>query len=135
MGARDGFIEVIRINMSLLRRRMKTPQLKLELFVKGTKSQTDLCLCYMADRVPKELIQRIKAHLDEMELESILSTGYVQPFLENRRGCLFDTVGATQRPDVMCAKLLEGRVGLSDRRDTLCASDPKAVLREFSDSG
>ncbi len=112
MGARDGFIEVIRINMSLLRRRMKTPQLKLELFVKGTKSQTDLCLCYMADRVPKELIQRIKAHLDEMELESILSTGYVQPFLENRRGCLFDTVGATQRPDVMCAKLLEGRVGL-----------------------
>ena len=45
MGAKDGFIEVVRVNMSLLRRRMKSPQLKLELFVKGSKSQTDLCLC------------------------------------------------------------------------------------------
>ena len=80
MGAKDGFIEVVRVNMSLLRRRMKTPQLKLELFVKGTKSQTDLCLCYMADRVPKQLIREIKARLDEMELESILSSGYLQPF-------------------------------------------------------
>ena len=106
MGAKDGFIEVVRVNMSLLRRRMKTPQLKLELFVKGSKSQTDLCLCYMADRVPQSLIAQIKARLDEMELESILSSGYLQPFLENRRGCLFDTVGTTQRPDVLCAKLL-----------------------------
>ena len=112
MGAKDGFIEVVRVNMSLLRRRMKTPQLKLELFVKGTKSQTDLCLCYMADRVPKQLIREIKARLDEMELESILSSGYLQPFLENRRSCLFDTVGTPQRPDVLCAKMLEGRVGL-----------------------
>ena len=112
MGAQDGFIEVVRVNMSLLRRRMKSPYLKMKLFVKGEKSQTDLCLCYMYDRVPKKLLKQIQAQLDEMELETILSIGYVQPFLENRRGGIFDAVGTTQRPDVLCAKLLEGRVAL-----------------------
>lgn len=131
MGAKDGFIEVVRVNMSLLRRRMKTPQLKLELFVKGTKSQTDLCLCYMADRVPKKLITQIKANLDEIELESILSSGYIQPFLENRRGCLFDTVGSTQRPDVLCAKLLEGRVGLLIDGTPFALVIPKLFCESF----
>ena len=131
MGAKDGFIEVVRVNMSLLRRRMKTPQLKLELFVKGSKSQTDLCLCYMADRVPKSLIAQIKARLDEMELESILSSGYLQPFLENRRGCLFDTVGTTQRPDVLCAKLLEGRVGLLIDGTPFALVIPKLFCESF----
>ena len=112
MGAQDAFIEVVRVNMSLLRRRMKSPYLKMKLFVKGEKSQTDLCLCYMYDRVPKKLLKQIQAQLDEMELETILSIGYVQPFLENRRGGIFDAVGTTQRPDVLCAKLLEGRVAL-----------------------
>ena len=131
MGAKDGFIEVVRVNMSLLRRRMKSPQLKLELFVKGSKSQTDLCLCYMADRVPKKLIQRIKARLDTMELESILSSGYVQPFLENRRGCFFNTVGTTQRPDVLCAKLLEGRVGLLIDGTPFALVIPKLFCESF----
>lgn len=131
MGAKDGFIEVVRVNMSLLRRRMKTPQLKLELLVKGTKSQTDLCLCYMADRVPKKLIRQIKAHLDEIELESILSSGYIQPFLENRRGCLVDTVGTTQRPDVLCAKLLEGRVGLLIDGTPFALVIPKLFCESF----
>ena len=131
MGAKDGFIEVVRVNMSLLRRRMKTPQLKLELFVKGTKSQTDLCLCYMADRVPKQLIREIKTRLDKMELESILSSGYLQPFLENRRSCLFDTVGTTQRPDVLCAKLLEGRVGLLIEGTPFALVIPKLFCESF----
>ncbi len=131
MGAKDGFIEVVRVNMSLLRRRMKSPQLKLELFVKGTKSQTDLCLCYMADRVPQKLIRQIKERLNEMELESILSSGYVQPFLENRRGCLFDTVGTTQRPDVLCAKLLEGRVGLLIEGTPFALVIPKLFCESF----
>ena len=99
MGAKDGFIEVVRVNMSLLRRRMKTPQLKLELFVKGTKSQTALCLC--------------------------------QPFLENRRSCLFDTVGTTQRPDVLCAKMLEGRVGLLIEGTPFALVIPKLFCESF----
>ena len=81
--------------------------------------------------VPKKLIQRIKARLDTMELESILSSGYVQPFLENRRGCFFNTVGTTQRPDVLCAKLLEGRVGLLIDGTPFALVIPKLFCESF----
>lgn len=112
MGAHEGFVEVVRSNMSLIRRRLKSPSLVMELFVKGDKSQTDMCLCYMQDRVPKKLLQQIKASLDKIELESILSTGYVRPFLEHKSFELFSSTGTTERPDVLCSKLIEGRVAL-----------------------
>ncbi|MCC8135150.1 MAG: spore germination protein [Ruminococcus sp.] len=112
MGAHEGFVEVVRTNMSLIRRRLKSPFLVMKLFVKGDKSQTDVCICYMRDRVPKKLLEEIHASLDRMELESILSTGYVRPFVESRSFELFSSTGTTERPDVLCSKLIEGRVAL-----------------------
>lgn len=112
MGAHEGFTENIRTNMSLLRRRLKTPQLVMELFIKGEKSKTDLCLCYMKDRVPAELMKKIRSSLDGIQLESILSTGYIQPFVESDRFELFSSTGTTERPDVLCSKLIEGRVAI-----------------------
>lgn len=112
MGSHEGFVEPIRINMSLIRRRMKSPMLKFEMFVRGTKSYTDICLCYMVDRVSKELIDRIKKSLKNVDLETILLSGYIQPFLESPKARIFDSVGYTERPDVLCSKLLEGRVAV-----------------------
>ncbi|MBQ8297825.1 MAG: spore germination protein [Ruminococcus sp.] len=112
MGAHEGFVEVIRTNISLIRRRLKSPFLVTKLFVKGDKSQTDMCICYMQDRVPEKLLNQIKESLDEMELESVLSTGYVRPFVEKRSFELFSSTGTTERPDVLCSKLIEGRVAL-----------------------
>lgn len=112
MGAHDGFVEVIRPNMSLIRRRLKSPMLVLELSFIGSKTQTDICLCYMQDRVPKSLIDRIKKSLDNIDLESVLSTGYIRPFLESRRLEIFSSTGTTERPDVLCSKLIEGRVAI-----------------------
>ena len=112
MGSHEGFVETVRTNMSMIRRRIKSPELVMELFVKGEKSQTDLCLCYMQDRVPKELLQKIYNSLDKIELETILTTGYVRPFLENRSFELFSSTGTTERPDVLCSKLIEGRVAV-----------------------
>lgn len=112
MGAHEGFVEVVRTNMSLIRRRLKSPQLVMKLFVKGDKSQTDMCICYMQDRVPKDLLDKIHESLNKMELESILSTGYVRPFVEHKSLELFNSTGTTERPDVLCSKLIEGRVAL-----------------------
>lgn len=112
MGAHEGFSEAVRTNMSQLRRRLKSPELVMELFVKGEKSKTDLCLCYMKDRVPKELINKIRSSLDEIKLETILTTGYIRPFVESDRFELFSSTGTTERPDVLCSKLIEGRAAI-----------------------
>lgn len=112
MGAHEGFTEALRTNMSQIRRRLKSPELVMEIFAKGEKSSTDICLCYMKDRVPKELMDKIRRSLEGMELEAVLTTGYIRPFLENGSFELFDSTGTTERPDVLCSKLIEGRAAL-----------------------
>ena len=112
MGAHEGFTETLPVNMSQIRRRLKTPLLVMELMVKGEKSRTNICLCYMKDRVPKELMDRIRRSLDRIQTEALLTTGYIRPFVENGRFELFSTTGTTERPDVLCSKLIEGRVAI-----------------------
>lgn len=122
MGAHEGFSEVIRTNMSQVRRRLKTPELCMEMLQKGSQSRTDLCLCYMKDRVPPELLSRIRSSLDQIKLEALLTTGHIRPFLEQRSFHLFSTAGTTERPDVLCSKLIEGRVAI------FCDGLPFAVV-------
>ncbi len=112
MGAHEGFTETIRTCMSQIRRRIKSPELVMEMMQKGSKSNTDICLCYMKDRVPSGLMTDIRRSLERIKLESILSTGYIRPFLEERRFEVFSSTGVTERPDVLCSKLIEGRVAI-----------------------
>ncbi|MBR1822732.1 MAG: spore germination protein [Ruminococcus sp.] len=112
MGAHEGFTETVRTNMSQIRRRLKTPELVMEMSVTGKQSLTDICLCYMKDRVPKKLLDRIRASLERNDLEAVLTTGYLRPFLEDGRFEIFNSTGTTERPDVLCSKLLEGRAAI-----------------------
>lgn len=111
-GAKDAFTETVRSNMSLIRRRMKSPLLTQKLIVCGTISQTDLCICYLRDRVPKELVNEIQTRLEQIPVETVLTAGYLRPYLEPKRALLFHSTGISERPDVVCAKLLEGRVAV-----------------------
>lgn len=131
MGSREGFVETVRTNMSLVRRRLKTPELVMEIIQKGEKSCTDLCICYMKDRVPKKLVSDIRNSLDSIKLESILSTGYVRPFLERDGFQLFNPTGTTERPDVLCSKLIEGRVGILIDGIPFAITIPKLFCESF----
>ncbi len=111
-GAHEGFVEVVRTNMSLVRRRIKSPKLKFELFPVSKTSQVDVVLTYMNDRVPVSLVNKIKNRLKSMDLESVLGTGYIEPYLNDTNISFFSGVSTTERPDVFCAKLLEGRIGI-----------------------
>lgn len=112
MGSHEGFVETVRTNMSLIRRRMKTPLLRFSLFPISKRSRTDVIVCYMADRVPRSLVDDVIKRLKGLKLETILGSGYIAPFLDGGRASVFSGISTTERPDVMCAKLLEGRVGV-----------------------
>ena len=130
-GAHDGLTEAVRTNMSLIRRRMKTSALKFELSVIGNLSKTDICLCWMTDRVPPQLLRQIKKELEAVKLDTVLSPGYLQPFLEKCRGSLFDSVSLSQRPDILCSKLLEGRVVLLIDGIPFALVIPKLFIENF----
>lgn len=112
MGSHEGLTENLRTNISMLRRRLKTPELVMDMTCKGSLSNTDICLCYMKDRVPQRLINDIRCSLSRMDSECILTTGYILPFLERRKFELFSSAGTTERPDVLCSKLTEGRAAI-----------------------
>ncbi len=111
-GSREGFCDFFKDNVTLLRRRLRTPQLHIERSVLGETSKTYICLCYLADRVDKTLLDDVKTRLSKVELDVILGAGYLRPFLEGNTFAPFSTVGATERPDTLAAMLTEGRIGI-----------------------
>lgn len=109
-GSREGFTEPIRINLTMIRRRIKSPDLKFEMFSMGSVSKTSVCMVYMKNSVSKKLLRDIRHRLRQVKLDVILESGYIQPFLEGKPLSLFSDVGTTERPDTVCAKINEGRV-------------------------
>ncbi len=111
-GSREGFTEAIRVNISMVRRRLKTPKLTFEMLSVGEDSQTAVCLCYMRDRVSQRLLARVREQLQACPLPIVLESGYLQPFVEGERRSLFTGVDVTERPDTLCGKVAEGRIGV-----------------------
>jgi len=112
MGAQDGFIEALRTNVSLVRRRIKSPKLKFELMQIGKTTKTDVAVAYISDKADKKIVDEVKRRLGSIELDTVFSSGYIEPFLEGEYKTLFSSVNTTDRPDAFCVKLNEGKVGI-----------------------
>ncbi|MDR0821159.1 MAG: spore germination protein [Oscillospiraceae bacterium] len=110
--SRESFTEVIRTNMSLLRRRLKTPSLVMELMPLGTEVKTEVCLAYLSDKADENFIKDVKGRLSRIKTGLILESGFIQPFLEEKTSTLFSEVGYTERPDSLAAKIFEGRIAI-----------------------
>ncbi len=111
-GSREGFVEPIRINLTMIRRRIRSPSLRFELLPVGSKSRTDVCLVYLTDTADPKLVEAVKQKLGRVSADLILSQGYLKPYLEGRPLSPFSTVGTTERPDTLCAKVNEGRIAI-----------------------
>lgn len=122
-GAKDGFTESYQNNIAMIRRRMKTTALKFEKAEAGSRSHTPLALCYLEGVASPEILEQLRRRLKSYDLDTTLGAGYLVGFLE--RGGVFSGVGITERPDVVCGKIEEGRVAI------LVEGTPSALLVPF----
>lgn len=83
-GSREGFVEPIRINQTMIRRRIRSPSLKFEMFPVGEKSRTDICLVYLTDTVDQRLVESVRKALRSVSSGIVLSQGYLRPYLEGK---------------------------------------------------
>lgn len=111
-GPREGFVESIGINISLLRRKMKNPALKFYPLKIGKQTKTDVCIAYLKGIANDKVVQEVKSRLAGIDTDSILESGYIEAFIEDAPLSLFPTVGSTEKPDIISAKLLEGRIAI-----------------------
>ena len=113
LASQEGFAEVVRTNISLIRRRIKHPALTFEMTKCGRLSATDVCIVYVRGKADMRAVGRIRRRLSEIKLDSVLTPGFLLPFLEEDEGRrLFSEVGTTERPDLLCAELIQGRIGV-----------------------
>ncbi len=111
-GPREGFDEVAVSNLAMIRRKLQTPDLCAETITVGKRSKTAVYLCYLRSLASGALVEELKRRLANIEIDGILDTNYLNELIRDRRLSIFKTVGSTERPDVVAAKLLEGRVAI-----------------------
>jgi spore germination protein KA len=111
-GPREGFIESVRTNLTLLRRKVKNSNLVFEEFSLGKQTNTLVYIAYIDGIVNHNVLQEVRTRLRKIDIDSVLDTGYIEQFIEESWGSPLATVGNTQKPDVVAGKLLEGRVAI-----------------------
>jgi hypothetical protein len=111
-GPRVGFIESLGVNTSLLRRKIRSPQLKILSLNVGRYTQTQAVIAYIEGLVDQTLIEEVKNRLQRIDMDGVLESAYIEEMIEDNPFSPFPQVLTTERPDVTASSLLEGRVAI-----------------------
>ncbi len=112
LGPREGFTENIRTNTSMIRRRIRTPKLKLESMKIGKLSKTEVIITYIEGIAEESLVKEVRKRLQQIDIDAIEDSGYIIEFIEEKPYSVFPQVLQTERPDRVVGNILEGRVGI-----------------------
>ena len=108
-GPREGFTESLNLNLTLLRRRIVNPNLKLKFMRIGKQTKTLVCVCYIEGIAQEPILEELMTRLNNIDIDSILDSGYIEELIKDAPYSPFRTIINTERPDVVAGKLLEGR--------------------------
>lgn len=111
-GPREGFTEVISVNTSLLRRKVRSPQLKMQQLTVGKHTQTSIAIVYINGLANINLINEVKQRIDGIDIDGILESSYIEELIEDVPMSPFPQILSTERPDTVVANLLEGRIAI-----------------------
>ncbi|QCS53749.1 spore germination protein [Priestia flexa] len=111
-GPRDSFTETLRTNTALVRRRIKSPNLRMESQKIGKVTQTDVAIMYVKGIADKQVVKEVKSRLSKIDIDGILESGYIEELIQDEDYTPFPTIYNTERPDSVSAGLLEGRVAI-----------------------
>lgn len=111
-GPLESFTEDFMTNTALLRKKIQHPDLTIESMRLGQKTRTRIGIAYLKGVANDSLVQEVKKRLKDINTDAILESGYIEQYIEDAPFSIFPTIGHTEKPDVLAAKLLEGRVGI-----------------------
>ncbi len=111
-GPRDGFIETLRVNTVLVRRRIRDPKLRMESLVVGERTRTDVVVAYIEGLASPDLVAEVRSRLHRVKIDAVLESGYIDELIQDNPWSPFGSTFSTERPDRVAAALLEGRVAI-----------------------
>lgn len=109
-GARDGFVESIGVNMSLIRYRLQTTDLRMESMQIGRLTKTKVVVCYIEGIVDPNVVNLVHERLSHIDIDGVLDAGTLEQYIEDNHWSPFPQIQNSERPDKCCGTMLEGRV-------------------------
>lgn len=129
-GSREGFVENIETNISILRRSIKDKNLKVELLTRGERTQSDIAIVYIDDIADKKLVDKIKKKISAINVDKLTSTGVIEQYIEEHPFSIFPQAYGTERPDIVMSNLMEGRIAIILQGTPYVLTVP-AIFMEF----
>ena len=111
-GAKDSFIEAMRINTAQIRRRIRSEYLVIESLNVGRVSKTDLALCYISNIANMDTVNKIRKIIQAIKIDNLSTPAFIEEFLIENKKSLFPQIMYSQRPDRISANLSDGRIAL-----------------------
>lgn len=133
-GPREGFVEDIQTNITLIRRRLKSKDLVLKTMKVGSQSQTKIVVTYLKSIARKDVIDKVIKRINEIKIDGIIDSYYILSFLEERPNSLFKQVGRSEKPDIVVSKMLEGKVAIMVDNSPIVLTVPFAIIEDLQNS-
>ena len=133
-GPREGFTEEIKTNITLLRRRIKSPLLRVKHFNVGRYGNSSVMIVYIDNIADKRVVERISEKIEKIDIDGVIGAEYISRMVSEHAASIFNQSGMTEKPDIVAAKILEGRVAVFVDGTPVVTTYPYVLIESFQDS-
>jgi spore germination protein KA len=130
-GPQEAFNETLVTNIALVRKRIRHPNLWTERMEIGDVTKTAICIMYVKNLANEDIVNEVRRRLKQIKTDSILESGYIEEFIADQQRGIFPTMFNTERPDVIAADLLEGKVAIFVDGTPYVLSAPAVFIQFF----
>ena len=134
-GPREGFVEDMKVNLTLLRKRLKTPNLKTVNLTVGKYTNTAVAVCYLEGIAEQSVVDTVVQRLQAVNIDGVLDSSYLARYLDVNKTALFRRVGTTEKPDIVVGKMLEGRLAIVVDGSPMVLTVPYLFVEDMQSPG
>lgn len=130
-GPKEGFTESLTTNLTLIRRKIRSKDLKFQYMTVGERTRTKVCICYIDGLVKEEILNKIIDKIGNIYIDGVVDIKFIEEFIDDNPFSLFETSNSSEKPDVVSGKILEGRVAVLVDGSPSVMTAPSLFIESF----
>lgn len=131
LGPKEGFTESLSTNLSMIRRKIRSKDLKFHYITVGERTRTKVCICYIEGLVHDEVLNTVIDKIGNIYIDGVLDVKYIEEFIGDNPFSLFETLRTTERPDIVSGRILEGRLVILVEGSPSVMTAPSLFIETF----
>ena len=133
-GPREGFTENAKQNLSMLRKRLPTENLVVKDYKVGNYTKTKVFVTYLKGVASQRVVKEICKRIESIDIDGIIDSHYILAFLQKNDNNFFKQAGVAEKPDIVSAKMLEGRVAIIVDNSPIVLTLPFLIFEDLQNS-